>query len=177
MNSIQRPLQGEYGPNFQKYVDMVPDGDFTKVLSQNTQEAIRFFQNIPAGKYDHRYAVDKFTIKEVLIHIIDVERVMAYRALVAARADNKTILYKIDVDLYVQQADGSRRAFEDIVDEFKIVRAATEKFFETVTESQSIFPATTTTHPVTARALGYIIIGHLMHHMIIMKEKYLQTHE
>ena len=98
---------------------------------------------------------------------------MSYRALVAARGDNKTPLHSMDDNLYVQQANVQGRSYTDLVNEFKAVRNATECFFATVTEPQSSFRANGVSAPITARALGYIIIGHMLHHMKVIKAWYL----
>jgi hypothetical protein len=173
LTMMQRPQQGEYNPYFQGYIDMAPEGDFLDVLHKNTKAATEFFEKIPVEKHNYRYAGDKWTIKELLIHMIDVERVMSYRALVAARGDNKTMLHSMDDHLYVQNAVVAGRLYDDLLTEFKAVRNATEKFFETISEKQSVFAAHTDTHVITARALGYIIIGHVMHHMKVIKQWYL----
>lgn len=170
---MQRPASGEYNPYFQGYIDLVPEGDFLELLKLNSAAAISFFERIPAGKHNYRYAEGKWTIKELLIHITDAERVFSYRALVAARGDNKTPLHPMDDQLYVQQALVQGRIYDDLVAEFKAVRSATEKLFESMAESQTVFKADGVSAPVTARALGYIIVGHMMHHMAVIKERYL----
>ena len=170
---IQRPLPGEYKPYFQGYIDHVPDGNFMDILATNTNEATAFFENIPADKIDYRYAEDKWTIKQVLMHITDVERIMAYRALVAARGDNTTPLHSMDDYLYMANSNAANRTIKSLLAEFKAVRGATQQMFETITDEQSIFPANAVTYTVTARALGYIITGHTLHHLKGIKENYL----
>lgn len=172
---MQKPLEGEYNPYFKKYIDLVPEGDFLFLLKQNLNEAVSFFESIPFEKHNYQYAVGKWTIKEVLMHIMDTERVMSYRALVSARADKTTILYTMDEDLYAAAANVniSRRTMEDLLIELKAIRVATEKLYENITENQSKFLASGLTHPISARALGYIMIGHVLHHLNVVKERYL----
>ena len=170
---IQRPQPGEYKPYFETYIRLVPEGDFMDLLAANTHEAITFFENLPAHKHDYRYAEGKWTIKQVLMHIIDVERIMAYRALVAARGDNTTPLHVMDEHLYMANSNAANRNMESLLQEFKAVRSATESLFETMTYEQSIFAADAVTYTVTARALGYIILGHMWHHMKVMENNYL----
>ena len=170
---MQRPLPGEYNPYFQGYIDLVPEGDFMEVLKVNTQAAVSYFEQIPAGKHNYKYGEDKWTIKQVLMHIIDVERVMAYRALVAARGDNKTLLYSMDDHLYMTNVNVDNRSMNDMLGEFKAVRYATEELFETITDEQSIFQANAINFPITARALGYIIAGHMLHHIKVIERHYL----
>jgi hypothetical protein len=168
-----RPKKGEFNPYFKNYIALVPDGDFLDLLYKNTRDAVLFFESIPVEKHNYRYANDKWNVKELLIHLIDAERVFSYRALVAARGDKKTKLHPMDDHLYVQNAVVAGRLYHDLVEEFKAVRNATEKLFETLTEKQNSFKADGVSSPITARALGYIIIGHMMHHMKVIKEWYL----
>ncbi len=173
MSNIQRPQAGEYNAYFQGYIDMVPEGDFLDILHENTKAATAFFEAIPAEKHNYRYDKDKWNVKELLNHITDGERVFCYRALVAARGDSKTILHPMNDHLYVQQANVSGRTFEELLNEFKAVRAGTEALFAPVSEVQSQFLAKTKAGPISARALGYIIVGHMMHHMKVIKQWYL----
>jgi DinB superfamily len=170
---MQRPQPGEYNNYFKGYIDQVPEGDFLDVLYENTRAATAFFEGIAADKHNYRYAEDKWSIKELLVHIADAERVFCYRALVAARGDDKTLLCSMDDHLYLRNAIVAGRLYDDVVAEFKAIRAATEKLFESLPEKQSIFRANTDAGPITARALGYIIIGHTAHHVKVIKERYL----
>ena len=173
MSNIQRPRKGEYNPYFRPYIDLVPEGDFNELLEQNTKAALSFFKRIPATKWDYRYDKDKWNIRQLLVHLTDAERVFAYRALVAARGDKKTKLHPMDDHLYVQQSGVERRTSDSILAEFKAVRGATEALFASITDQQSKFKADGVSAPISARALGYIIIGHMMHHMKVIKEWYL----
>lgn len=173
MNHIQRPEPNEYKPSFQKYMDLVPDGDFLNVMAANTTDVIAFFESLPPERHSYRYAEDKWSIKQVLLHLTDVERMMGYRALVAARSDDKTPLHSFDDNHYAAHANADSRTMQDLLEEFKAVRAATTKFFETVTDAQSVFPANAVTYTTTARALGYMILGHTWHHINIINERYI----
>lgn len=108
------------------------------------------------------------------MHIMDTERGMSYRAFVGARGDKHTRLYTMEEDLYAANADVSGRTMYDLLEEFSAIRTATEKLFANMTDAQSIDAATMEdgTH-VTPRALGYIIVGHLLHHINVIKERYL----
>ena len=89
---MNRPEKIEYNPYFQSYIDLVELGDFQEIFTKNTKQTIDFFNSIPLEKHNYKYGIDKWTIKEVLMHIIDTERVFAYRTLVCLRGDNKTSL-------------------------------------------------------------------------------------
>jgi hypothetical protein len=170
---MQRPQASEHNPHFQKYIDLVPAGNYLDVLKQNTAKAINTFKNIAPEKQNHTYAEGKWTIKEMMMHIIDTERVMAYRALVAARGDGKTRLYGMDENLYAQNVNVTNRTMDDMLEEFTAVRTATGKLFGNLTEEQTLQTAHLVNHHTTARALGYVIAGHVEHHINILNERYL----
>lgn len=170
---MQKPSPAEYASGYQKYFDLVPDGDYLDLLRQNSLDIVNFFESIPAAKPDYRYAPGKWTIKELLMHVIDTERVFAYRGLAAARGDSATPHYRMDEELYARNVNVTHRTLPDLISEFRVVRAATEKLFENVTDSQSQQRCNIVTHPMTVRAIGYFLIGHVLHHVNIVKERYL----
>jgi uncharacterized damage-inducible protein DinB len=170
---MQRPEADEYHPNYQKYFDLTPKGEYQQILSRNMTETVDFFDTIPREKHDYRYAEGKWTIKEVLMHIIDTERVFAYRALAAARGD-ATPIYRMDEELYASNVDVSNRTMSNLVSEFKTVRGATESLFRNMTDEQSKRSCNVVTHPMSARAIGYFMIGHVLHHVGVVRDRYLQ---
>ena len=170
---MQRPDANEYHPNYQKYFDLIPNGDYMDMLEQNTIETVEFFETIPPQKHDYRYAQRKWTIKEVLMHIIDTERVFAYRALAAARGDAAPV-YRMDEELYACNVDVSNRPIGDLISEFKTVRNATEFLFKNMTDEQSKRFCNVVTHPMSARAIGHFIIAHVLHHVAVVRDRYLQ---
>jgi uncharacterized damage-inducible protein DinB len=170
---MQRPLPNEHNPSFSHYINLVGEGEYFQLLKQNTHETIRFFNTLPTEKHDYRYAAGKWNLKEMLLHIADTERVFAYRALVAGRGDSSTILYGMDENLYAQHADVSNRTMADLVEEFAAVRTATEKLLVNLKEEQTSFIAQGNPYPVSARALAYVMIGHIIHHIGVVKERYL----
>ncbi len=170
---MKKPQPGEYNPYFDRYISLVPEGDFSVLLAENTNKTIHFFESIPPEKHDYRYANNKWSIKESLMHITDTERVMSYRAFVAIRKDSATLLSPMDENQYAANADVSNRSMESIIDEFAAVRASTSSLYRYITAEQSEFRAKGATYPFTARALGYIMIGHIEHHFNIIRERYL----
>lgn len=108
------------------------------------------------------------------MHIIDTERVFSYRALAAARGDSETPVYRMDEELYARNVDVTNRTMSDLISEFKTVRRATEYLFENLTHSQSQRWCNVVTHPMTARAIGYFLIGHVQHHIGVVRDRYLQ---
>lgn len=169
---MQRPLSNEYAVGYQKYFDLVPEGDFLDLLKQNTHETVSFFEHLPSERLDHKYAEDKWTVKQVLMHIIDTERAFAYRGFVAARGDSATQISRMDEELYARNVDVSHRTLQSLMSEFQAVRSSTEQLFINVTEEQSKSPCNIVTHPMTTRAIAYFIIGHVRHHINIIKERY-----
>ena len=172
IRSMQKPPPDEYASGYQKYFDLVPEGHYLSLLRQNSVETIAFFEKIPDEKLDHRYAEGKWSIKEVLMHIIDTERVFSYRGLVAARGDASPH-YRMDEELYAGNVDVSRRSLQSLISEFKAVRASSEQLFEHITDEQSKLPCNIVPHPMSARAIGYFLIGHVQHHLNVIKERYL----
>ncbi len=170
---MNRPEEVEYNPYFQDYINLVELGDFHTIFKQNTLKTIDFFSSIPNEKHDYKYADNKWTIKEVLMHIIDTERVFAYRTLVCLRGDSKTPLHSMDDNLYASNIVVTDRSMESLLEEFKIVRANSNVLFENVSEEQSKFLGNGVTHNFSARALGLIMIGHISHHIQIIRERYL----
>jgi|SRR5215213_970794 len=170
---MQRPDANEYHPNYQKYFDLIPNGDYMDMLEQNKIETVEFFETIPPQKQTYRYAEGKWTIKEVLMHLIDTERVFAYRALAAARGDPAPV-YRMDEELYACNVDVSNRTIGDLISEFKTVRNATEFLFKNMTDEQSERSCNVVTHPMSARAIGHFIIGHVLHHVAVVRGRYLQ---
>ncbi len=170
---MQKPSAGEYHPNYQKYFDLVAKGDYLDLLRQNSSDTVMFFENLPNEKLDYKYAEDKWTVKEVLMHIIDTERVFSYRGLVAARGDNLTVHQRMDEELYASNVDVSHRTLESLLSEFKAVRGSTERLFENLTDAQSRRQCNIATHPMSARAIGYFLIGHVQHHLNVIEERYL----
>jgi uncharacterized damage-inducible protein DinB len=170
---MQKPLANEYAIGYQKYFDLVPEGDYLDLLRQNALATVRFFERLPEEKLAYKYADDKWTVKEVLMHIIDTERVFSYRGLVAARGDNITQIYRMDEELYARNVDVSHRTRQSLVSEFRAVRDSTEQLFRNVTDEQSKRQCNIVSHPMTARAIGYFIIGHVQHHLNVIEERYL----
>ena len=169
---MQKPSADEYAPGYQQYFDLVSEGNYFSLLKQNSIETINLFKTIPDEKLDYKYAEEKWTIKEVFMHIIDTERVFSYRGLVAARGDTSPH-YRMDEELYARNVDVSHRLLHSLISEFKAVRASTEHLYEHLTDAQSKLRCNMVTHPMTARAIGYFLIGHVRHHVNIIKERYL----
>ena len=171
---MQRPSSDEYGAGYEKYMALVADGEYLSLLKQNSVETVNYFEAMPEERSQYKYAEGKWTIKEVFMHIIDTERVFAYRGLTAARGD-ACPHYRMDEELYASNVDVSQRTLQSLISEFKAVRASTEHLFAHLTDSQSKRQCNIVTHPMTARAIGYFLIGHVKHHLNVINQRYLNN--
>jgi len=157
---------------YHNYIKQVPDDDLMTAFKNQTPVTIGFFQNIPENKIDYAYAEGKWSIKEVLQHIIDAERIFAYRALRFARKD-PTPLPGFDENLFAQNAKAGKRNWSDLLEEFKVVRKATEWLYGSFDAEQLESAGTSNDSPIYVLAFGYISVGHPIHHMNVIKERYL----
>lgn len=157
---------------YHNYISMVSEDDLIKAFEVNTKSFISFLEAIPADKYDYRYAPDKWTIKGIIQHIIDAERVFSYRALRFARKDG-THLPGFNENLFAKNAKTENRRWNDLVEEFKVTRKATELLFRSFDEEQLNAEGISNNASVYVMGIGFICIGHCCHHQKIIQEKYL----
>lgn len=169
---MHRPKPKEAIPYSHNYIRLVQDGNIMEVLEKNHAKTQDFIKNIPTEKANYAYAEGKWTVKETLLHIIDTERILAYRALRFARND-KTDLQGFEQDDYVPNSDAMNRNLEDIAAEFQLLRASTLSMIKHFTPEMRNKNGTTNGNTASVRALIYIIAGHELHHINILKERYL----
>lgn len=169
----RRPQSDEYNPYYDTYVSKVEDGDILSTLEQGKHQTLNLLRTIPEQAGNHRYAPGKWTIKEVLMHLVDSERVFAYRALRIARND-QTPLPGFNQDDYVPHCGASQRTLASIREEYKAVREATLHLFQHFTDEMWARRGTASDSPVTTLALAFIIAGHEKHHLMVLKERYLE---
>lgn len=170
---IEKPAPGEFPPYANMYIKLVPDdGLLLKHLANNLEMVKTFVSSLPAEKLLHRYAPGKWTIQEILVHIIDDERIYAYRALCFARND-KTELPGFEQDDYTRYSNANERSIENIMQEYEAVRHATIALYKGLDKSALMREGIANKNKATVRALGYHIAGHELHHINVIKEKYL----
>ncbi|MGV9005037.1 DinB family protein [Flavobacterium sp.] len=163
----------EYAPYFLNYINQVSEEySMKEELEISVHRLIKFVQNIPLDKFDYRYAEGKWTIKDILQHIIDTERIFVYRALRIARND-RTELPGFDENNYATEANGSSRSIQSLLTEFTTVREATLSLFKSLSTQELLRIGTASNNPVSVRAIGFMIIGHQNHHQKIFEERYL----
>ena len=167
-----RPDLSRVGNSYHNYINLVTEDDLMEAFDKESASFIRFLDTIPTEKYDYRYAEGKWTIKEVLQHIIDAERIFAYRALRFARKDT-TPLPGFDENLFAAASKADKRSWDKLVEEFKVVRRSSELLFHSFDEDQLQSDGISSNSPNYVLALGFILIGHATHHQKIIKERYL----
>lgn len=168
---MPRPDLSRVPEFYHNYINQVPENDLVMAFKNQTPVVIDFFQNIPGDKIDHAYAEGKWTIREVLQHIIDAERVFGYRALRFARKD-PTPLPGFDENLFAKNSKADKRNWNDLLEEFKVVRKATEYLYSSFDDEQLNASGSSNNHSNYVLAFGYISVGHALHHVKITKERY-----
>lgn len=166
-------LPSEFAPFYANYISMAgQEAVLIDDLEISVHEFIKFVQNIPLDKYDYRYAEGKWTIKDIIQHLMDSERIFAYRALRIARND-KTPLASFEENDYAAVAGANERSIRDLLTELAIVRQSSIALFKTFNEDALMKMGIASGHDISVRALGFIIIGHQKHHQKIFAERYL----
>ena len=166
-----RPQSGEYNPYYDRYISLVGADDVVGLLERQAPQTTAVFQSANA-KADFRYAPGKWTVKEMLGHINDTERIMTYRALRIARGD-QTPLAGFEQDDYVRDGNFTPRTLADLIEEFTDVRRATLHVFKHIDAEIAARRGTANGDSISVRALAYIIAGHELHHRRVLEEKYL----
>ncbi|MBX2873419.1 MAG: DinB family protein [Saprospiraceae bacterium] len=168
----RRPSSSEYNPYYETYIGKVGEGNILTILEQQEVEMVSLYESIPADRWEYRYAEGKWTSKEVLLHIIDAERIFVYRALRVGRAD-ATPLPGFTQDPYVESSAANDRSPASLIAEYRAVRQATLALFKNLPASAWEQIGTASDSPVSPLALAYMIAGHELHHAKITKERYL----
>ncbi|MEO6883373.1 MAG: DinB family protein [Bacteroidia bacterium] len=163
---------GDYPPYFEKYVQLIPEKDPLKVMEKNIFLMEEFVKKIPVEKEDFRYAPDKWTVKEVIGHITDTERIMAYRALRIARNDKKN-MEGFDDNAFVANANFSSQNIKNLLSEFILVRKSNIALFSSFTDEMLQRKGLASGNEVTTLAMMYFIPAHEIHHLNFLKEMYL----
>lgn len=173
MKRIEKPGEGEYAPYAIMYIGLLPDdGLVLKYLEENAEATKEFILSLPEERHTYRYAEGKWTVKEILAHIVDDERIYAYRALRFARND-KTELPGFEQDDYARYSGANERRIEDILNELTAVRRATIALFEGLDDQALVRSGVADGKVMSVRAAAYHIAGHEMRHINIIKERYL----
>ena len=170
---MRRPKPEEYAPYYQKYIDKVKGDNPIKALENQIIAMQAFLSEIPEEKENYRYAEGKWSIKEIIGHLTDAERVFGFRALCFARKD-KTPLPGFEENDYVAAANFQKRSFYNLVHEFNLVRESHLALFKTFDEDALSQIGTANNNLISVRALIFIMAGHEIHHLDVIRERYLK---
>ena len=168
----KRPDNTEYAESYEGYVSKVPAGNIVGMLTQQLTETLALIGSIPDARHDWRYEEGKWSVKELIGHVIDSERIFAYRALRFGRGD-RTELPGYEQDDYVNGAKFSERSLSDLAEEYEHVRRSTISLFSSFDEEAWSRRGSANNNEVSVLALAYIIAGHERHHIEILKTRYL----
>lgn len=166
------PDRSETAEYYFKYIDQVPEGDIRDILDDQLTQTVELLRGISDEQSLHRYAPDKWSIREVVGHLNDSERLFVFRAFWFARGFDSP-LPGFDQDVAASAAKADERSWGSHIDEFRAIRAATSAFFRTLPAEAWDRRGEASGYPFTVRALAYIVAGHVAHHVRILKERYL----
>jgi uncharacterized damage-inducible protein DinB len=169
-----RPAAGEFLPYYSTYIDRVPDSDIVDTLGRQITETLAAIRAIPESAGDKRYAPGKWSIRQVLGHVIDAERIFVYRALRFSRSD-ATPVPGFDENSYADNDPYANVSLADLANELEHVRQATVHFFANLDEEAMSRRGTANGAGISVRALAFIIAGHETHHLNVLRTRYLNT--
>ena len=166
-----RPEKDEYSPYHERYVSLVPETEILPVLQKQVEEIQLLADRITPERETFRYAPDKWSIREVFGHLVDCERVFAYRAFCISKGDQASFP-SFEQDDYINNAYYNQRPLADIMDELLLLRKSNLAFLSLVTDDDWNRRGTVNNHSISVRALGYIMAGHIRHHVNVLKQNY-----
>jgi uncharacterized damage-inducible protein DinB len=169
----QKPDPSEFDPFYNTYVSRVPNGDIIDILAEEGERTAALFQSIDESKASFRYAEGKWSLADVVGHVVDTERLLSYRALRIARGDQSP-MPGMEQDDWVAGTNFERRGLTSLAKEFLALRASNIALFSSLTDDELGRTGTASGCEFTVRALLYIVAGHAIHHAGILKERYLQ---
>jgi len=163
----------EHAPYFSRYIQKLPkDVELRSGFSDGKNQVVDFFASIPEDKWNHKYEVDKWSIKEVLQHLIDTERIFSYRTFRIGRGD-ETPLASFDQDIYDPNARAAEKSSEELISEFVAVRDSSLALVNSLTDEDLERVGVASDNTMSSRSAAFIILGHEIWHIDIIKDKYL----
>ena len=169
---MSKPIESTFPAYFKKYVDQVNEEDLKDAFKNQQDSISNFYQSIPEEKTNEPYAPGKWTLKELLQHVIDTERIFNYRSLAFARKETAS-LPGFEENEYAANSNANERSWQSLCDELKVVRKSTEMLFTSFSEEALQSSGLANNKSTTALAMGFITIGHFNHHRKIVEERYL----
>ncbi|WP_243301461.1 DinB family protein [Geothrix oryzisoli] len=170
--SLTRPLPGEYAEGYAPYIAEAPEGDVLALLQGQMGEVAALFAGLSDTQGAFRYAPGKWSLKDLLLHLSDAERIFAYRCLRIGRGDS-TPMPGFDEDAYAAAAQADARTMADLLADFRAVRTASLTLFRSLPDGAWLNQGTTNNRGITARCIPYIALGHAAHHLAVIRERYL----
>lgn len=170
---MKKPSQDEYSSFYSGYINSLPETDVIQLIADQKTELIAFSNNITEEKSKYRYAANKWSIRELIGHLIDCERIFSYRILRFSRGDFQNELPGFDENIYIEKSKYHEIEFGKLVEELILLRSATVIQLQSLTEEEINCWGVANKNKITVRALIYIIAGHTNHHISILKERYL----
>lgn len=171
--AMTRPDRSEHEAYYGRYIDLVPDGDVLDHLENQGTVMAGLLSSLPETSGDYRYAPGKWSLKEVLGHVMDAERVFAFRGLVFSRND-AALFPGMEQDDYARAANYSDRSLASILEEYRVLRGSTLHLFRSFSDDMLLRTGTASGCRFTVRSIMYIVAGHELHHMRSIREKYLR---
>ena len=168
---MNRPETTEYNEYYERYVSKVADGDIVETLEKQPSELKALFENVDEDRGTYAYEEGKWTLKEVLSHLIDGERIFGYRALRISRGD-ETPIEGFEQDGYIENSNANNRCFAELLEEFDLQRRSNLLLIKNLSDEGSRRTGTASGFGISVRGLVYIMAGHVRHHQGILKEKY-----
>ncbi len=169
---MSRPEAHDAAVFYHRYINYAKGNSIAEVIALYCRPLREFYNNLPEQKADHAYAEGKWTIKELLQHLIDTERIFSYRALRFARKD-VTPLAGFEENFYAIHSNSKKRTLQSLKEEFNAVRTATDLLYQSFNDDQLNATGTASNHTITVNAIAFITYGHLLHHKAIIEERYL----
>lgn len=169
---MARPTEGEYGSFYQNYINYTQGNTIAELIAAHTDTILAGIQAIPAEKADYAYAPGKWTIKQMLQHMLDTERIFTYRLIWIARGDKRALM-GFDENAFADAAPATHRNLAELVAEFTHLRKSTDALLLSLREEDLALHSEASGYPISVNALCYIIYGHNLHHLRILSERYL----
>jgi hypothetical protein len=172
--NTRRPKQGEYPEFYKPYISKLDSDDLLVTLEEAHRQSLALFGSFPEDKWEYRYAEGKWSVKELLGHLLDAERIFSTRALRFSRND-QTPLPGFDQDDYVPQSNVEHRTVPDLLQEWTWIRKANISMFENFSSEMLTRVGEASGWPISVMAIGFVMAGHELHHQEVFRERYLES--
>lgn len=170
---MSRPLEGDFGDFYRHYISLAIGERPKELIANHSTDILAFIEHLPDQMGGYAYASGKWSIKQMIQHMLDTERIFVYRLIWIARGDTRPLL-GFDENQFAHAAPATQRSMKDLKEEFSFLRKSTDLLIKNLTQEELDKRGEASGYPVTVNALCYIIFGHNLHHIQILKDRYLQ---